>query len=111
MVCVTNKPQSVSVTLSPFPSSCSDVNECRRLPAVCPHTRPVCTNTYGHYKCSSKKRCVEGYKPSRDGRACVAVSSRYDSSVSSSPVCPGFPLSELLLISVLGVSGGLSPCR
>uniref|UniRef100_A0A9J8AB30 Cartilage acidic protein 1a n=1 Tax=Cyprinus carpio carpio TaxID=630221 RepID=A0A9J8AB30_CYPCA len=50
---------------------CIDVNECRRLPAVCPHTSPVCTNTYGHYKCSSKKRCVEGYKPSRDGRACV----------------------------------------
>uniref|UniRef100_A0A672NBV7 Cartilage acidic protein 1-like n=1 Tax=Sinocyclocheilus grahami TaxID=75366 RepID=A0A672NBV7_SINGR len=50
---------------------CIDANECRRLPAVCPHTRPVCTNTYGHYKCSSKKRCVEGYKPSRDGRACV----------------------------------------
>uniref|UniRef100_A0A8C1NDD5 Cartilage acidic protein 1a n=1 Tax=Cyprinus carpio TaxID=7962 RepID=A0A8C1NDD5_CYPCA len=50
---------------------CIDVNECRRLPAVCPHTRPVCTNTYGHYKCSSKKRCVQGYKPSRDGRACV----------------------------------------
>uniref|UniRef100_A0A671KA55 Cartilage acidic protein 1-like n=1 Tax=Sinocyclocheilus anshuiensis TaxID=1608454 RepID=A0A671KA55_9TELE len=48
---------------------CIDVNECRRLPAVCPHTRPVCTNTYGHYKCSSK-RCVEGYKPNIR-RACV----------------------------------------
>ncbi|XP_073698463.1 cartilage acidic protein 1a isoform X1 [Garra rufa] len=90
---------------------CVDINECRRLPAVCPHTRPVCTNTYGHYKCSSKKRCVEGYKPSRDGRACVAVASRYDSSTSSSSVCPSFHLPQLLLVSVLSVSGGLSPCR
>uniref|UniRef100_A0A8C1YVX8 Cartilage acidic protein 1a n=1 Tax=Cyprinus carpio TaxID=7962 RepID=A0A8C1YVX8_CYPCA len=56
---------------------CIDVNECRRLPAVCPHTRPVCTNTYGHYKCSSKKRCVQGYKPSRDGRACVGECRHY----------------------------------
>ncbi|XP_016145331.1 uncharacterized protein [Sinocyclocheilus grahami] len=41
----------------------------------------------------------------------AAVASRYDSSVSSSPVCPSFHLPELLLVSVLSVSGGLSPCR
>uniref|UniRef100_A0A672NGJ0 Cartilage acidic protein 1-like n=1 Tax=Sinocyclocheilus grahami TaxID=75366 RepID=A0A672NGJ0_SINGR len=102
---------------------CIDANECRRLPAVCPHTRPVCTNTYGHYKCSSKKRCVEGYKPSRDGRACnhICFSPTYPFhhphphplSLCLQLWPPGTTAASLLLLSVLVfifLSFSWSPC-
>lgn len=49
--------------------------------------------------------------PSSSFSVSPAVASWYDSSFSSAPVCPCFPLPELLLVSVLGVSGGLAPCR
>ncbi|XP_059929374.1 cartilage acidic protein 1-like [Gadus macrocephalus] len=50
---------------------CTDKDECSPFPSVCPPDRPVCTNTYGSFKCRSNKRCSQGYKPSSDGSACV----------------------------------------
>lgn len=49
----------------------SDKDECTQFPSVCPSDRPVCTNTYGSYKCRSKRRCNQGFEPNDDGSACV----------------------------------------
>ncbi|XP_051559841.1 cartilage acidic protein 1-like isoform X2 [Myxocyprinus asiaticus] len=52
---------------------------------------------------TSDAQCGEGFTVNTNGR-CVAVASRYESSVSSSPVCCSLHL-PLLLVSVLSVSG------
>lgn len=49
----------------------SDQDECTQFPSVCPSDRPVCTNTYGSYKCRAKRRCNQGFEPNDDGSACV----------------------------------------
>ncbi|XP_042358746.1 cartilage acidic protein 1 [Plectropomus leopardus] len=51
---------------------CTDKDECTQFPTVCPSDRPVCTNTYGSYKCRAKRRCNQGFEPNDDGSACVA---------------------------------------
>ncbi|KAF0027474.1 hypothetical protein F2P81_020215 [Scophthalmus maximus] len=51
---------------------CTDKDECTQFPSVCPSDRPVCTNTYGSYKCRAKRRCNQGFEPNDDGSACVA---------------------------------------
>ncbi|XP_016417238.1 cartilage acidic protein 1-like [Sinocyclocheilus rhinocerous] len=51
---------------------CSDQDECTQFPSVCPSERPVCTNTYGSFKCRANKRCNQGYEPNDEGTACVA---------------------------------------
>ncbi|KAF5910229.1 cartilage acidic protein 1, partial [Clarias magur] len=50
---------------------CADVDECTQFPSLCPRERPVCTNTYGSYKCRSKKKCNQGYESNDEGSACV----------------------------------------
>uniref|UniRef100_A0A8D2ZMC4 Cartilage acidic protein 1 n=1 Tax=Scophthalmus maximus TaxID=52904 RepID=A0A8D2ZMC4_SCOMX len=50
---------------------CTDKDECTQFPSVCPSDRPVCTNTYGSYKCRAKRRCNQGFEPNDDGSACV----------------------------------------
>uniref|UniRef100_A0A673I751 Cartilage acidic protein 1-like n=1 Tax=Sinocyclocheilus rhinocerous TaxID=307959 RepID=A0A673I751_9TELE len=50
---------------------CSDQDECTQFPSVCPSERPVCTNTYGSFKCRANKRCNQGYEPNDEGTACV----------------------------------------
>lgn len=54
-----------------LPSPPTDQDECTQFPSVCPSDRPVCTNTYGSYKCRARKRCNQGFEPSDDGSACV----------------------------------------
>uniref|UniRef100_A0A667XYD1 Cartilage acidic protein 1 n=1 Tax=Myripristis murdjan TaxID=586833 RepID=A0A667XYD1_9TELE len=51
---------------------CTDKDECTQFPSVCPPDRPVCTNTFGSYKCRANKRCNQGFEPNDDGSACVA---------------------------------------
>ncbi|KAL1262636.1 hypothetical protein QQF64_005375 [Cirrhinus molitorella] len=51
---------------------CTDQDECTQFPSVCPSERPVCTNTYGSFKCRANKRCNQGYEPNDEGTACVA---------------------------------------
>ncbi|KAL7877756.1 hypothetical protein SRHO_G00043990 [Serrasalmus rhombeus] len=51
---------------------CTDQDECTQFPSVCPPERPVCTNTYGSFKCRANKRCNQGYEPNDEGTACVA---------------------------------------
>ncbi|XP_051771840.1 cartilage acidic protein 1 [Ctenopharyngodon idella] len=51
---------------------CTDRDECTQFPSVCPSERPVCTNTYGSFKCRANKRCNQGYEPNDEGTACVA---------------------------------------
>uniref|UniRef100_A0A8B9LGM7 Cartilage acidic protein 1b n=1 Tax=Astyanax mexicanus TaxID=7994 RepID=A0A8B9LGM7_ASTMX len=51
---------------------CTDQDECTQFPSVCPTERPVCTNTYGSFKCRANKRCNQGYEPNDEGTACVA---------------------------------------
>ncbi|XP_075772470.1 cartilage acidic protein 1 isoform X1 [Pelodiscus sinensis] len=51
---------------------CGDTDECAAFPFVCPRERPVCSNTYGGYRCRSNRRCSRGFEPSEDGTACVA---------------------------------------
>uniref|UniRef100_A0A673I3J6 Cartilage acidic protein 1-like n=1 Tax=Sinocyclocheilus rhinocerous TaxID=307959 RepID=A0A673I3J6_9TELE len=55
---------------------CSDQDECTQFPSVCPSERPVCTNTYGSFKCRANKRCNQGYEPNDEGTACVAVAAQ-----------------------------------
>ncbi|XP_022540525.2 cartilage acidic protein 1 isoform X2 [Astyanax mexicanus] len=50
---------------------CTDQDECTQFPSVCPTERPVCTNTYGSFKCRANKRCNQGYEPNDEGTACV----------------------------------------
>uniref|UniRef100_A0A8C1RY81 Cartilage acidic protein 1b n=2 Tax=Cyprinus carpio TaxID=7962 RepID=A0A8C1RY81_CYPCA len=50
---------------------CTDQDECTQFPSVCPSERPVCTNTYGSFKCRANKRCNQGYEPNDEGTACV----------------------------------------
>lgn len=59
--------RNVSLCSSPPP----DQDECTQFPSVCPSDRPVCTNTYGSYKCRAKRRCNQGFEPNDDGSACV----------------------------------------
>ncbi|XP_056147451.1 cartilage acidic protein 1 [Lampris incognitus] len=51
---------------------CTDQNECTQFPSVCPPDRPICTNTYGGFKCRTNRRCNQGFEPNDDGSACVA---------------------------------------
>ncbi|XP_053731696.1 cartilage acidic protein 1 isoform X2 [Synchiropus splendidus] len=51
---------------------CTDKDECTQFPSVCPPDRPICTNTYGSFKCRAKRRCNQGFEPNDDGSACVA---------------------------------------
>ncbi|XP_051946216.1 cartilage acidic protein 1-like [Xyrauchen texanus] len=51
---------------------CTDRDECTQFPSVCPPERPVCTNTYGSFKCRANKRCNQGFEPNDEGTACVA---------------------------------------
>lgn len=51
-------------------SRCVDQDECTEFPSVCPRERPVCTNTYGSFKCRAKK-CNQGFEPNGEGTACV----------------------------------------
>ncbi|XP_036803907.1 cartilage acidic protein 1 isoform X2 [Oncorhynchus mykiss] len=83
---------------------CADNNECKQQsgPPVCPKSRPVCSNTYGHYNCGPRKTCSRGHKPTKDGRACVAVAPFFQGVRSSSPR-PG-PLSGLFLLFLLALS-------
>ncbi|KAG1933824.1 cartilage acidic protein 1 [Pimephales promelas] len=53
-------------------SRCTDRDECTQFPSVCPSERPICTNTYGSFKCRANKRCNQGYEPNDEGTACVA---------------------------------------
>uniref|UniRef100_A0A672NF33 Cartilage acidic protein 1 n=1 Tax=Sinocyclocheilus grahami TaxID=75366 RepID=A0A672NF33_SINGR len=57
---------------------CTDQDECTQFPSVCPSERPVCTNTYGSFKCRANKRCNQGYEPNDEGTACAfrSLSSR-----------------------------------
>ncbi|XP_051507729.1 cartilage acidic protein 1-like [Myxocyprinus asiaticus] len=51
---------------------CTDRDECTQFPSVCPPERPICTNTYGSFKCRANKRCNQGFEPNDEGTACVA---------------------------------------
>ncbi|XP_077586241.1 cartilage acidic protein 1 isoform X1 [Stigmatopora nigra] len=51
---------------------CIDKDECTQFPSVCPSDRPMCTNTYGSFKCRARRRCNQGFVPNDDGSACVA---------------------------------------
>lgn len=62
--------KTVSFLPSPPPPT-PDEDECTQFPSVCPSDRPVCTNTYGSYKCRGKRRCNQGFEPNDDGSACV----------------------------------------
>ncbi|XP_065153568.1 cartilage acidic protein 1 [Paramisgurnus dabryanus] len=63
---------------------CTDRDECTQFPSVCPHERPVCTNTYGSFKCRANKRCNQGYEPNDEGTACVAQVAYFGENRSSS---------------------------
>ncbi|KAA0718236.1 Cartilage acidic protein 1 ASPIC [Triplophysa tibetana] len=63
---------------------CTDRDECTQFPSVCPHERPVCTNTYGSFKCRANKRCNQGYEPNDEGTACVAQVAYFGEKRSSS---------------------------
>ncbi|KAG6922269.1 cartilage acidic protein 1, partial [Chelydra serpentina] len=77
-------PQGVEGQLPPTPlecgqgfsqhenGRCADTDECAAFPFVCPREKPLCTNTYGGYRCRSNRRCSRGFEPSEDGTACVA---------------------------------------
>uniref|UniRef100_A0A9J7ZWN7 Cartilage acidic protein 1 n=1 Tax=Cyprinus carpio carpio TaxID=630221 RepID=A0A9J7ZWN7_CYPCA len=58
---------------------CTDQDECTQFPSVCPSERPVCTNTYGSFKCRANKRCNQGYEPNDEGTACVDLASEFRS--------------------------------
>ncbi|XP_051504726.1 cartilage acidic protein 1-like [Myxocyprinus asiaticus] len=57
---------------------CTDRDECTQFPSVCPTERPVCTNTYGSFKCRANKRCNQGYEPNDEGTACVELAVKED---------------------------------
>ncbi|XP_041961508.1 cartilage acidic protein 1a isoform X1 [Alosa sapidissima] len=59
---------------------CTDFNECKMKPPVCPESLPLCTDTYGAYVCRPKRKCAEGYRSAHGGRACVAVPGGHRSS-------------------------------
>uniref|UniRef100_A0A3B1K3C0 Cartilage acidic protein 1 n=1 Tax=Astyanax mexicanus TaxID=7994 RepID=A0A3B1K3C0_ASTMX len=61
---------------------CTDQDECTQFPSVCPTERPVCTNTYGSFKCRANKRCNQGYEPNDEGTA-VWVSKELETRSSS----------------------------
>ncbi|XP_066535630.1 cartilage acidic protein 1 isoform X2 [Hoplias malabaricus] len=62
---------------------CTDQDECTQFPSVCPPERPVCTNTYGSFKCRANKRCNQGYEPNDEGTACVAQVAYFEGNKSS----------------------------
>ncbi|KAJ3610579.1 hypothetical protein NHX12_022671, partial [Muraenolepis orangiensis] len=62
---------------------CTDEDECAGLPPPCPPDRPVCTNTYGGFKCRSNRRCSLGFQPNLDGSACVAQAAYFEGTRSS----------------------------
>nr|XP_040034821.1 cartilage acidic protein 1 isoform X1 [Gasterosteus aculeatus aculeatus] len=84
---------------------CTDKDECTQFPTVCPSDRPVCTNTYGSYKCRAKRRCNQGFEPNDDGSACVAQVAYFGGTRSSGErKCSGLsfwilPVSVLLFTS------------
>ncbi|TNN75269.1 Cartilage acidic protein 1 [Liparis tanakae] len=84
---------------------CTDKDECTEFPTVCPSDRPVCTNTYGSYKCRAKRRCNQGFEPNDDGSACVAQVAYFGGTRSSGErKCSGLsfwmlPVSVLPLVS------------
>uniref|UniRef100_A0A668TBE4 EGF-like calcium-binding domain-containing protein n=1 Tax=Oreochromis aureus TaxID=47969 RepID=A0A668TBE4_OREAU len=90
---------------------CTDQDECTQFPSVCPSDRPVCTNTYGSYKCRAKRRCNQGFEPNDDGSACVAQVAYFGGTRSSGErKCSGLtfrllPVSLLPLISTNLYSG------
>ncbi|CAL8298636.1 unnamed protein product [Merluccius merluccius] len=65
-------PKPLPPSPSPTHTQPQDQDECTQFPSVCPPDRPVCTNTYGGFKCRSNKRCSRGFQPNDDGSACVA---------------------------------------
>ncbi|XP_034041318.1 cartilage acidic protein 1 [Thalassophryne amazonica] len=82
---------------------CTDKDECTQFPSVCPSDRPVCTNTYGSYKCRAKRRCNQGFEPNDDGSACVAQVAYFGETRSSGErKWPGLSF-WLLSISVLPI--------
>ncbi|CAL8256367.1 unnamed protein product [Lota lota] len=80
---------------------CTDKDECIQFPSVCAPDRPVCTNTYGSFKCRSNKRCNQGFEPNDDGSACVAQVAYFGGTRSSGvqrwPGLSLWPLSASLL--------------
>ncbi|CAG6017182.1 unnamed protein product [Menidia menidia] len=80
---------------------CTDKDECTQFPSVCPPDRPVCTNTYGSYKCRAKRRCNQGFEPNDDGSACVAQVAYFGGTLSSGERCTfhGLSFSVVLLTS------------
>ncbi|TRY84077.1 hypothetical protein DNTS_008925 [Danionella cerebrum] len=77
---------------------CSDRDECTQFPSVCPSERPVCTNTYGSFKCRANKRCNQGYEPNDEGTACVAQVAYFGGNRSSATKFPDSCLWLLILI-------------
>ncbi|KAL4641056.1 cartilage acidic protein 1 [Arapaima gigas] len=77
---------------------CTDKDECTQFPSVCPRDRPVCTNTYGGYKCRANKRCGQGFEPNDEGTACVAQVAYFGGNHSSAR-----GLGTQLSLSLLGV--------
>ncbi|XP_062851255.1 cartilage acidic protein 1 [Trichomycterus rosablanca] len=61
---------------------CIDQDECTQFPSVCPRERPVCTNTYGSFKCRAKK-CNQGFESNGRGTACVAQVAYFEGNRSS----------------------------
>uniref|UniRef100_A0A0G4HZ37 EGF-like domain-containing protein n=1 Tax=Chromera velia CCMP2878 TaxID=1169474 RepID=A0A0G4HZ37_9ALVE len=71
-------------------SICADVNECERLPPVCPIENSECVNTRGSYHCE----CKIGYEPQDDDcvdscelHTCNSDRREHCSIVSGSPAC------------------------
>uniref|UniRef100_A0A9J8ASH8 Cartilage acidic protein 1 n=2 Tax=Cyprinus carpio TaxID=7962 RepID=A0A9J8ASH8_CYPCA len=76
---------------------CTDQDECTQFPSVCPSERPVCTNTYGSFKCRANKRCNQGYEPNDEGTACVAQVAYFGGNRSSASKLLASHLRPLLL--------------
>uniref|UniRef100_A0AAY3ZVC4 EGF-like calcium-binding domain-containing protein n=1 Tax=Denticeps clupeoides TaxID=299321 RepID=A0AAY3ZVC4_9TELE len=78
---------------------CTDVDECEEFPNSCPPDRPICTNTYGSFKCRASKRCNHGHELNIEGTGCVAQAAFIgDSRSGVSTICMGvWPVLLLLL--------------
>ncbi|XP_059421460.1 cartilage acidic protein 1 [Carassius carassius] len=82
---------------------CTDQDECTQFPSVCPSERPVCTNTYGSFKCRANKRCNQGYEPNDEGTACVAQVAYFGGNRSSASKLLASHLSQPLVLTLLAV--------
>ncbi|XP_017320145.1 cartilage acidic protein 1 isoform X1 [Ictalurus punctatus] len=84
---------------------CTDQDECTQFPSACPPERPVCTNTYGSFKCRSKKKCNQGHESNDEGSACVAQVAYFEENRSSAfKQWPShFWLLSLTLLTLLSV--------